>query len=276
MIEDLLRSGRPAMVGRFGCTEMSCLHNYLEIGKAGRNPLDYITGRRDQWWWNKNIMRQMREWSGFFPAAPEYLARFCELMLRDMMELDILGSWLPYEREVMPMIRDVPRVRLLNLEPYWSSRPWSRALEGRKVLVVHPFAESITRQYERNRERIFENPEVLPSFSLETLAAVQSLGAGPDRFADWFEALAWMEGRWTAGITMCASSGAGLTAFIWRPMPRGGAGRPCISAGLSNCCSACGAGAGKTRPTGPIPALPNMIIPGFSMTRGRGREERRR
>lgn len=155
MIEDLLRSGRPAMVGRFGCTEMSCLHNYLEIGKAGRNPLDYITGRRDQWWWNKNIMRQMREWSGFFPAAPEYLARFCELMLRDMMELDILGSWLPYEREVMPMIRDVPRVRLLNLEPYWSSRPWSRALEGRKVLVVHPFAESITLQYERNREKDF-------------------------------------------------------------------------------------------------------------------------
>ena len=84
---------------------------------------------------------------------------------------------------------------MLNLEPYWSSRPWSRALEGRKVLVVHPFAESITLQYERNRERIFENPEVLPSFSLETLAAVQSLGAGPDRFADWFEALAWMEGE---------------------------------------------------------------------------------
>lgn len=67
-------------------------------------------------------MRQMREWSGFFPAAPEYLARFCELMLRDMEELDILGSWLPYEWEVMPMIHGVPRVRLLNLEPYWSSR----------------------------------------------------------------------------------------------------------------------------------------------------------
>ena len=73
MIENLLRSGRPAMVGRFGCTEMSCLHNYLEIKKPGRNPLHYVTGRRDQWWWNKNIMRQMREWSGFFPAAPEYL-----------------------------------------------------------------------------------------------------------------------------------------------------------------------------------------------------------
>ena len=59
MIENLLRSGRPAMVGRFGCTEMSCLHNYLEIKKPGRNPLHYVTGRRDQWWWNKNIMRQM-------------------------------------------------------------------------------------------------------------------------------------------------------------------------------------------------------------------------
>ena len=109
-------------------------------------------------------MRQMREWSGFFPAAPEYLARFCELMLRDMEELDILGSWLPYEWEVMPMIHGVPRVRLLNLEPYWSSRPWSRALEGKKVLVVHPFAESIMRQYERNRTRIFEKSGGSASF----------------------------------------------------------------------------------------------------------------
>ena len=36
MIENLLRSGRPAMVGRFGCTEMSCLHNYLKLkNRAG-------------------------------------------------------------------------------------------------------------------------------------------------------------------------------------------------------------------------------------------------
>ena len=224
MIENLLRSSRPAMVGRFGCTEMSCLHNYLEIKKPGRNPLHYVTGRRDQWWWNKNIMRQMREWSGFFHAAPEYLARFCELMLRDMEELDILGSWLPYEWEVMPMIHGVPRVRLLNLEPYWSSRPWSRALEGKKVLVVHTFAESIMRQYERNRTRIFENPEVLPPFSLETLAAVQSMGTGTDRFSDWFEALAWMKDEidrrvYDVCLIGCGAYGFHLAAHVKR---RGG------------------------------------------------------
>lgn len=40
----------------------------------------------------------------FFPRCAGVSGRFCELMLRDMEELDILGSWLPYEWEVMPMI----------------------------------------------------------------------------------------------------------------------------------------------------------------------------
>ena len=49
-------------------------------------------------------------------------------------------------------------------------------LRGKKVLVIHPFAETIQHQYEQKRTLLFKNPDVLPEFQLETIKAVQSLG----------------------------------------------------------------------------------------------------
>jgi hypothetical protein len=63
------------------------------------------------------------------------------------------------------------------------------ALEGKKILVVHPFDDIINFQYQK-RGLLFENKNTLPSFeSLTTIKAIQSLGEADDRFLDWFEAL---------------------------------------------------------------------------------------
>jgi hypothetical protein len=75
-------------------------------------------------------------------------------------------------------------------------------------LVVHPFAESIRRQYAR-RERLFADPSVLPDFQLKTLQAVQSIGGQSRGFADWFEALDWMEQQMAAEDFDVAIIGAG-------------------------------------------------------------------
>ena len=77
-------------------------------------------------------------------------------------------------------------------------KPWSAALKGKKVLVIHPFAESIKKQYIRNREHIFERiyraDDILPEFDLSTLKAVQTLAEEKDnRFDTWFDALDWMK-----------------------------------------------------------------------------------
>ena len=68
-------------------------------------------------------------------------------------------------------------------------------LKGKKVLVVHPFVESIKYQYENNREHLFENPDVLPEFKeLILVKAVQTQADAKDsRFKDWFEALQYMK-----------------------------------------------------------------------------------
>ena len=70
---------------------------------------------------------------------------------------------------------------------------WCKALEGKKVLVIHPFEDTIKSQYAR-REKIWSNPTFLPDFELITYNAVQTLGGmNAEKYGDWFEALELMK-----------------------------------------------------------------------------------
>ena len=104
------------------------------------------------------------------------------------------------------------KVTLLALEPYWATNPWTRALEGKKVLVIHPFASLIESQYAEKRELLFQDKRVLPNFELKTLQAVQSIG-GESEFKDWFEALDWMKNRMDATDYDIALIGCGAYGF---------------------------------------------------------------
>ena len=139
-------------------------------------------------------MWAMEQNAGFFPPTEEKLSQFCRLMLDDTREMDICGIFSvvePLIHYVEPYMSSPLYVPLYTYSPFVSSRPWSRILRGKKVLVIHPFAELIVKQYAR-REQLFDNPDVLPEFDLKVIKAVQSLGGESNGFADWFEALNYM------------------------------------------------------------------------------------
>src|SRR5207244_13272327 len=152
-----------------------------------RKSIDYVRGRDEPFWWHPQTTLAMCRNAGFFPCDPELLARYAQLMLADLRELDVLGSWLPGERLLAERLTNVTRVQLRDLEPYYHPDPWSKVLAGRTVLVVHPFERSIRDQYERRRQ-IIADPTVLPDSELKTLRAVQSIAGMKTAFADWFEA----------------------------------------------------------------------------------------
>lgn len=188
-IYNLLASGKPCMIARYGAFELATVINYLGVKNTQHSCLKYITGHELQWWWNKRLMGFMQSNAGFFPSTEENLMRFGEMMLEDSKQLDILGSWQPDEQTMIKGLKlNLTKVTLLALEPYWSKNPWSRILEGKKVLVIHPFASLIEKQYNEKREVLFADKRVLPKFELKTIKAVQSLG-GDCEFSDWFEAL---------------------------------------------------------------------------------------
>lgn len=193
LIYSILETGKPCMIARFGSTELACVRNYIGVMNPNKSVYNYIKGTCLQWWWNEKLIKQIEEWSGFFPSNKDTLSQFAKLMLDDCKYLDLLGSWVDDEYYVQEYITHAKKVSLLYLEPYWSNRPWSRILKGKNVVVVHPFAELIEQQYKTNRHFLFRNSDVLPEFNLRTVKAVQSLGGQDHGFSNWFEALDWMK-----------------------------------------------------------------------------------
>lgn len=194
MIYNLLSDDKPCMIARFGSTEMSAIINYLGVSSHNHSIKEFIKGKQPEWWWNKNIMNQMQNWSGFFPSTPNNMQRFGKLMIDDTKEVDLLGSWLKNENYIYPYCKsNLKKVWLIFLDPFWSRNPWTKALEGKKILVVHPFSSLIESQYRNKRLLLFKNSNILPRFELKTIQAVQSLGGYSDQYNNWFEALDFMK-----------------------------------------------------------------------------------
>ena len=194
-IAEVLSGAVPCMIGRWGATELAGLLSVWDVGSPlplWKKRWKVVTGEmRAAGRWNPRIRRHMAEWSGFFPLTDEALARFAARMEQDASELDVLGSWLAEETRVRHLFPHAMIVPVKDLRPEQHDPPWSRVLAGKRVLVVHPFEESIRRQYAK-RTLLFPGREVLPEFELLTLKAPQTLGGISDRFATWFDALAWL------------------------------------------------------------------------------------
>jgi hypothetical protein len=219
IIYDALMSDQPCMIARFGSTELSCLINYIGVTQDKNKYVQYIQGKTQRWWWERNIINQMQNWSGFFPSSQDKIEQFCQLMLEDIPEIDVLGSWLADEKIFAKEIKNSAKINFELLNPYFSKIPWTKALEGKKVLVVHPFATTIEKQY-RKRELLFKD-NLLPAFELQTIQAVQSIAGNPTQFIDWFAALDFMKTKidkqdYDICLIGCGAYGFPLAAHVKR------------------------------------------------------------
>lgn len=192
---DLLRSDKPCMIGRFGSNEIetTVFTNNRKYHKY--DLLNYARGKSDIWWYPENTINRMYHNAGFFSPTIEQLDMFGEEMMKAMPLLDVLGSWCKEEGYFLDKLTKATFVDLELLNPLWgsNSQPWTLALEGKKVLVIHPFVDTIRAQY-AHREVVHKDPRILPDFTLKTIKAVQSIaGQKPNNFNTWFDALHYMQ-----------------------------------------------------------------------------------
>lgn len=222
MIYNLLMADKPCMIARFGAFELATLVNYLGVKDSNHSIIKFIKGEQPEWWWNERLIKYMNTNAGFFPPTHQAITQFCDLMMEDMKELDLLGSWVKNEVWFTNELEYIQRVHLRLLEPFWANKPWTRCLKGKRVVVVHPFAEDILVQYINNRTLLFNNLDTLPEFaSLRTVKAVQSLGGENNGFKDWFDALKWMEDEidkedYDVCLIGCGAYGFPLAAHVKR------------------------------------------------------------
>ena len=191
LVKRILMLDRPCMICRLGSVELNAVFRHVDIARNGstiHKALNYIKGETGPFWWDDRIIRKMQKNTGFFPANKASLEKFCQRMLHDIKQIDILASWQQEDTRLRAYFPDAKVIHLHDLEPWRHDAPWSTALAGKKVLVVHPFSETITKQYVKHH-LLFPNKDVLPDFDLITLKAVQSIGGTKTPFPTWFDAL---------------------------------------------------------------------------------------
>lgn len=207
IIAEKIRCGKPFMAGRYGSGELFVLaafefHLFFKY---------------------KRYLQIMCNNGGFFPNELSMGKSFSKLMRKSTHECDVFACWYNlFEEYFMKYYLPESCVGtfLFNFEP-WSSpeNAWSKALAGKKVLVIHPFVDTIKKQYEK-RELIWSGRGILPDFELKTLKAVQTIsGQKDERFQNWFEALEWMYSEtlkidFDIAIIGCGAYGFPLAAKI--------------------------------------------------------------
>lgn len=181
-IEKNVRNGKPFAACRFGSVELNAFWRQDSL---------FPIGLRSR----KRILQDMRNNAGFFPAKMCEIKCFGELMRFSCGQMDTFAVWFnPMEDYVIHAYGN-PQVimGLCALEPWYVEKPWTAALAGKKVLVIHPFADTILKQYEK-RAYLFKKTDILPEFgALHVIKAVQTIAGNTDeRFSTWFDALEWM------------------------------------------------------------------------------------
>lgn len=181
LISKTLLSNKPVLISRFGTVELETVRQFLRHGHEKRIFDQY----------QKDYMEST---PGFFPADDYNMVKFACEQIEVTKKVDILGVRVEKFEEEMCNKYLTDKAKLVHIEhlslPMIYKNYWTRHLKGKKVLVIHPFEDSIRQQYNK-REVLHKYKDVLPEFELITFKPAQGIGDSKKDllYKDWFEAL---------------------------------------------------------------------------------------
>lgn len=222
LISNLIQSDKPFMVGRLGSTETRFIVNSLlqtKIKSDTKGIFQTLSGDINILWKKDPVfLDNLCLLSGFFPNDVSFSEKFIQIYEESISNLDVLGVWNEMEFQIENIPQETKLCKIREIEPWFYDEPWSYQLEGKKVLVIHPFENSIKHQF-LHKNDIYKNSKTLPDFELKTIKAVQTLAGQESEFEDWFEALESMKEKITKtdfdiAIIGCGAYGFPLASFV--------------------------------------------------------------
>ena len=186
LLSDMIKSNQPFLATRFGKSELFLLNYYFNSPDK-----ENIVFPEESYW-------PIRDLSGFFLPTNDLLLRYCKMTTEIIKNADLIFTiWygddeenaLKYAKDSAKFAHWLP----ISSSLFYCSEPWTQYLEGKKVLVIHPFEKTIKSQH-KIYEKLFKNPKLAPKYELLTLKTIQTLGNGYKNynFKNWFEALEYM------------------------------------------------------------------------------------
>lgn len=210
LLKEKISSKAPFFCCRYGNSELTACFYALMREK---NILDNIGDK---------LLKTAKTGPGVFPENEEVYLKFAEEYIKALENADLNAYWgsVLMEEYMIDsnMSKDCIQYAMRALEPFQYKEPWTLALTG-NVLVVHPFAELIEKQYQRRNE-IFPEKKILPDCNLKVISSIQSSGETiPEEYQNWSEALdelynRCMEQEFNTAILACGSYAVPLASRL--------------------------------------------------------------
>ncbi len=175
----IVQEGTSAAIGKIGRVESQALRLYL---KHQSQPKSICWGREGE---------RLHKNAGVFPPRPEAYRTFCEVFLESLEHVSHLAVWhTPGESKVVNSY--MPNAELLELEALVNTKHfavWTQHLAAKSVLIIHPFAQSVEKQFQRREKLWPELPGILPDFQLQTIQTPLSAALVESPYPDWMRGL---------------------------------------------------------------------------------------
>lgn len=187
-------SGRPFMAGKVGTGDNETMLRYMDIHDKEACLLKWfklLVGRRRPFWWDNSIRAGIGVCAGVFPPTVEGIEEFCRIYETYLPEMDGFASCADGETRIHDRYcpKAVP-ITWESLFPLREGYSWFDALQGKRVLVIHPYEKSIRSQYFKALNCELHNGQgPFPEFDLLTYKPVNSIGGKSSEFVSWNEAL---------------------------------------------------------------------------------------
>ncbi|QMW23912.1 hypothetical protein [Sandaracinobacteroides saxicola] len=123
--------------------------------------------------------------AGYFPTTDPGIDRLAALYLQSIAAIDLYAAWTPHDALLCPPT--ARRCRIIDLDPFFGTRRWPLAWEGRRVTIVSPFKTTIMAQWEK-RAHLFAQP-TLGEADLKVVQAPQTQCETDTEGQSWFDNL---------------------------------------------------------------------------------------
>jgi len=184
LVSQGVASGKPFLLSRFGTVELDYLIAVEQAGSATAI--------------SPKILEPLSNNAGVFPLTEENLGHFISIYKSGVAQIDVLAvrdspidAWHRNAQMVGLELfaREPPLVGWDVLFPYRAKFPWTGRLKGMKVLVIHPFVETIERQIPKLPQ--IHGRDMFPDVSFQLYRPPQLLADSLERseWASWGDAL---------------------------------------------------------------------------------------
>ena len=147
-IKSVIDSNKPFFIGRIAGCELQISYTYLNG--------DFMD--------TANELMRLENNAGILTKTNDSLKKYVEMLLESYDHCTVIAEWDTNgkvfshtgigQKLIADRTPNIPKIDAIALEPYYFKDSWMPALKGKRLLIVHPFSKTLSKQV--NKE-IFPN-----------------------------------------------------------------------------------------------------------------------